>query len=293
VIDNLSNILKSFVRKNISRWGYDLIKIQPLAEQSGVYSQKNINQLTLQLLTKKVVLSVSLGDMRVLHASAFLPNDFENNPWTFTLRQYRDDPSIILRDTALCRFYEAFAPRSAGEYYGVESTSSWLTKFKPYEIPLPWIDVDFSTYGEKHRRNARREALDHGVQLDIDAGWAACGPLSTQKLNFEFNRLKTVFDSILKNGYHRHDGEDGDIRCWLLVDEFEGRQVFLVRQGGHRVCAVGALGINTVPIRVTAADVILRSDVQGWAGVRQGYFTRDEALIVFDKILNGFGGGAT
>ena len=42
---SLLNLSKSFVKKNISRWGYDLMKIQPLAEQSDVYSQKNINPI--------------------------------------------------------------------------------------------------------------------------------------------------------------------------------------------------------------------------------------------------------
>lgn len=74
-----------------------------------------------------------------------------------------------------------------------------------------------------------------------------------------------------------------------MLDEDRNYAV-LVFRGHHRIAALAALGYVEAPIRIkmkSAMGIVRRSEVDAWPHVRRGYFTREQALAVFDRLLSG------
>jgi hypothetical protein len=74
----------------------------------------------------------------------------------------------------------------------------------------------------------------------------------------------------------------------LLIRDGEHR-VF-VRSGKHRIAALGALGHRQITVQLARRyhpALIHREDASSWPLVRSAFYTRDQALAIFDRIFAG------
>ena len=89
--------------------------------------------------------------------------------------------------------------------------------------------------------------------------------------------------SIVEEGLWSHCNNDDPFKVWLLEDGNDWR--WITYSGNHRIAAVAALGVSEV--HAESQGKVLRSQVETWANVANGWFTQQEALTVFDNLFQG------
>jgi len=186
---------------------------------------------------------------------------------------------------ALEHYYTHVQPKTAAEWLGLaEDHHSWLHNEVPWGISMPWDTRTPAEWRAARELFAQSESKAAGRTLSIKNGWHFWGPVDEQKLSVEARRIHSLMTSLKANGHQRHNGHDGDIRGIMLRapnDEW----CWQVAGGEHRAAALSALGFETVPLRVI--QIVDRKDVDIWPGVISGVFSREAALSVFDRILEG------
>ena len=206
------------------------------------------------------------------------------DPIVRTARAHISDNGTAFEGSPLWRYYEHFQPNSAAAVLGLD-TSFPFVEMPPLAARLPWsLTVSIDAL----RDLIGRENRGHGVDLDAEHGWYGFGPVSSQKGRLETTRLARVCDSIRAHGFRRRDNMDGDIRGTVLIGD--RTWVCWIGSGHHRIAALSALGYGHVPIRFMSGGfgpLVRRADVAAWPQVRNGLYTRDQALAVFDRVLKG------
>jgi hypothetical protein len=206
------------------------------------------------------------------------------DPIVRTARAHVRDSCTAFEGSPLARYYEHFQPKTAAEVLGLDASDPF-NEMSPLAVQMPWsVTVSLET----RRAMIRKENRGHGVSLDAEHGWYGFGPVSTQKGCLEMSRLARICGSIRKHGFRRRDNMDGDIRATALIGD-KG-WVCWIGSGHHRIAALSALGYARVPIRFMSGGfgpLVRRADVDAWPQVRNGLYTRGQALVVFDRILEG------
>jgi ubiquinone/menaquinone biosynthesis C-methylase UbiE len=161
---------------------------------------------------------------------------------------------------ALAHFYRGFQPATLAEMYALPSSGLRGEDLQPWE--LPWL------------MRASRTAPPGELGLDSAHGVSFYGPASGDKIQLEFERLRSVRASIQQHGYRPE--QYGDITGQFLRSGGEYR--FFVRGGKHRAAALAALGYERLPVTFKAGwprAVSLETSAE-WPLVREG--SVDESL---------------
>lgn len=188
----------------------------------------------------------------------------------------------------LYNFYSRYQPGCATEVLGISAREvSEFGNQPPWAVIKPWEDL---TLEQRIKKINKTEMIDNrqalNVELSLDHGCNFCGPVSDKKLEVEVERLHKIMQSIRRNGFVRHDYDDGDVRADILVDA-AGHWRWLVKTGQHRAAALSAFGFLTLPIR--AETIVCRDEVEFWPQVIAGNYSRQVALQIFDNVFNGIG----
>jgi hypothetical protein len=213
----------------------------------------------------------------------------DGNPFVDTLLQLsQTQPSY---DTSLLkRYYQEYQPLSMQSVLGSDNDA--LAKYHPMATILPW---GTSTPVTKLPRvcvdiNAPQllssEAFKLGLAKKDNYGWQFFGPVSDGLGVQEYERLISVYNSIKKDGYRPN--QHGYIHGQFLVTEQDWAWVNI--GGKHRFASLATLGFENIPVALnsrSSALFIHRSDVEFWPNVKNGLFSQQDALNIFDKILKG------
>lgn len=222
---------------------------------------------------------------RILHTMAFPCSRHANNPFVEALLQHERNPSIAFKDTALCAYYENVQPKSAAEALGLAPhDSAALTSAPPLEFVFPWSHFSPNEAHQLWLSGSYLDSLSNFRLPTTPHEWKCWGPVSSALGELEFQRLISIYASIKRSGYRRSDRADGDIGGTLLTEDEDS--CILISPGHHRIAALTALGIDQVPVRLSG-PVVRRTDVRNWPNVRNGTFTEDTALAVFDRLMAG------
>lgn len=211
------------------------------------------------------------------------------NPFVKTLKTYSNTKSDY-SGSLLEEYYEQYHPSSMREVLGSDNIN--LEKYHPMATVMPWST---STPDEKLLRacvdiNApnilSREAHKLGLSEKDSYGWQYFGPVSDNLGKLEYNRLISVYNAIKKNGYNPN--QYGYIHGQFLVDHQDW--VWVNIGGKHRFATLAALEFKAIPVALrsrSSALFIHRSDADYWPNVKNGLFSKHDALKIFDRIMAG------
>ncbi len=163
-----------------------------------------------------------------------------------------------------------------------------LKDVPPWVVHYPWDAVDVADRIRMINDVVLEENREFGHDLDAYNGGSLIAgfPATEKKVEIEVLRLLGLMKSFEAKGYvFRKDSKDL-VRATILKND-DGDWRWIVRGGVHRVSVAYALGFKTIPGLVKR--VVYRCDVDCWPGVKNGIFTRDGALKVFDLSFHGRG----
>jgi len=182
----------------------------------------------------------------------------------------------------LKKYYELVTPKNSLEIFDMGFNLD-KKEFPSWAVLMPW---DCETQAElinKTKKTVEHENKVAGYRLGIEGGWSWLGPTGIKKTKIEANRLLALLKSIKLKGYKRSNEIDGDIIANILIGE-KDNWVWQSISGQHRASILSALGYETVYVRIN--KFIRREDVEHWPNVVNGFYTKQEALKIFDMIFD-------
>lgn len=206
------------------------------------------------------------------------------HPFVRTLLQYLDEPSLTYERSILCKYYSRYQPKVILDLFlegddRRKFADSRLARepIKDHYPCLPWDPKFVPMRGEGG--------------LAVADGLQGFGPVSEEKGEFEFSRLLTTWESILRKGYRPTRDSDGEIRGYFLKRGNDYR--FMIRAGFHRAAVLSAMGYDHLRVKFKSdfPRVIDRSDLKNWPLVRQGVVEPEVAEQIFETFFNEDGSG--
>lgn len=130
------------------------------------------------------------------------------------------------------------------------------------------------------------EAKKLGLSEKGNYGWQFFGPVSEDLGQMEYQRLTSVFNSIKDSGYlpEKH----GFIHGQFLISN--DNWIWVNIGGKHRFASLAALNFKNIPVALnsrSSALFIRRLDVEYWPNVKNGLFSKADALNIFDRLMAG------
>jgi hypothetical protein len=276
--------LTAYLERQISRvayrLGYHLIPVNPL-DLRGVTDSPI--EAAIVAGRRSYVIEVPLAHCR--GAIGFPYTQETLQPFVRTVRAYLAGEASNYQDSPLKEYYDSVQPKNAWELLGLagEPNPKFL-KYPPFAYALPWSQVSLEERLRNRSVLLTRENIERGAGLGIAHG-DSVGPNALEKGTLEFQALARLADSIRKKGYVRDSGKDGDISGTPLIDS-EGEARYLVRRGKHRIAVLTALGFERVPVRF-GLKALRPNEASHWPRVRDGLFTREQAVNLFERIFEG------
>ena len=232
------------------------------------------------------LLEVPLERCRGLAPLGFSLGPDTPHPFVSTARALLADPRISYERSPLRIYYENFQPARASEVLDFRTFHApQLAALPPLAASEPWEARSPEEIQAVMESLITQENHAQKVHLDASQGVPFWGPVIPKKGAIEIERLRKICASIQRKGFKRHDGLDGDVTGDLLLNGTTW--AIRLRGGQHRAAVLAALGFERVPIRIPLNEpraVVYRQDVNQWPQVRNGLFTADEALAIFDRI---------
>lgn len=276
----------------LAKAGYRIGRISP----SPLLDLRNITADPIEAMYRAngqpFVINVPLERCRSLGHLAFPCVPDSGHPLIATIEAFLAG-ELNLESTPLFHFYQHWTPTNAAEMLGipVKSASQELRNTPPYGDVPPWGHVTVRDFIQSRQTLTRRENLSWGLDAGVEDGTIGYGPMSYAKAQVEFLRLKSVTNSLLKSGNLCGDQGHGFITGYLLVDRNDW--VVSIKHGQHRIAALAALGYSTTPVMIGTHSnrwpqlAVRRSDAASWPNVRTGLFTLEQAVDVFDRLIEG------
>lgn len=211
------------------------------------------------------------------------------SPYVTTLLEFSKDKSLSYLDSSLYVFYEKFKPSCVAELIRLRNPSYDLFKrLSPSYAIYPWDNISPKQAHVNSIKGNYLQNLSRGESIPALEGDAHFGPVSTRKGQLEFSVLLQLYKSIKKNGLKIDtEGLDNISGVFLCNSEHDFDYTLMVTAGQHRLAALSALGYKDILVQVSpaASSMIRRSEVCFWPGVKNNYFTKNEALEFFDRIF--------
>lgn len=213
----------------------------------------------------------------------------QGNPFVKTLKAHSKSKGIY-SGSILENYYNKFSPDTMKSV--LKSNNSSLDKYHPMATVMPW---GTSTPEQKLPRICvnpdasnlfSMEAKKLGLSEKNNYGWQFFGPVSEDLGQLEYKRLISVFNSIKDNGYLPE--QHGFIHGQFLVSDNNWTWVNI--GGKHRFASLAALDYKNIPVALTSrssALFIRRDDVEYWPNVKNGLFSKEDAINIFDQIMIG------
>src|SRR5699024_9902459 len=111
-----------------------------------------------------------------------------------------------------------------------------------------WSSISPESQFAMMKRNEEAEARRCKRALTITDGCKYFGPVSNEKGELEWQRLKKITDAIKTNGFeYSRLGRDN---IWAQVLVSGNQWVYFIRGGQHRVAALSALGMSEVILQL-------------------------------------------
>jgi hypothetical protein len=218
--------------------------------------------------------------------NGFCPHPNYGSPFTTTVQEYLDKSCTAYNGSALEDFYSTFTPRTMAESLNLKTPSNPMLYAMPATASVPpWFprSPDHQTHYLSFLTES--ENREHRTRVNAAHGCSEFGPVSEEKGALEFARLTRVARCIRENSFHidRHGTNNISAKVFPNGNDY----CFFIIRGHHRIAALAGLGYNKAVVQVHPAEVVRRNDAQWWPLVQQGWFNRQEAITIFDRIFIG------
>lgn len=249
------------------------------------YDSDSAVLISLLKYKRDVLTDVNLTECRALHPVFYRCGAEAKNPFAETLRLFGNSEVSVYQNSPMKTHYERWQPTNVAEAVGLEGADVHgdLQSAHPFDFVFPWDfkrPCDVKRFDKIERENAKFGSKS----INGRNGHQCVGPVEDDKGELEFNRFTKVYKSIREKGYQRSDDIDGDLRGRIMRDG--DKKAILITTGAHRAMALSALNFERISVRVYQ-PTIERCMVSFWPNVRNGLFTEDQALQVFDRVMNG------
>lgn len=234
-----------------------------------------------------VLVTAPLDRIRFQSQHGFAACPESRSPFVRTMRDYLEGQCMTYTGSCLEHFYNTWQPSSPAEYLQLhDPVGHWLKTDSPLAAISPWStstpDEQFQAIQSAMAEENAASGLSGSLVVQ---GYNHFGSVARKKGKVEFARLVRVTESIRKNGLLVDSAGFDNLQCYLLLDRDDYR--FRISQGHHRIAALVALGYKSTTLQLEFRNTIRRSEAGWWPAVRQGWFTREEAITVFDRIFEG------
>jgi len=217
-----------------------------------------------RLLSKARVVEIS----KCVHYCGFRYGQNEYNPYeTYIIGLHEGKNEEALKEQFI-DFLRYYRPTSFGEALGVDLSK----KYPLWQYPWSsFIDPGYNAYDMSPERIP-----------DIITHFSAKG-IPFKIIENEFSALKSAYQSISLNGYLPRKYGYAEV----LVLKNKEANAYILLDGNHRASALSALGYKNMETRIFIGNIVDRSDVKNWPGVKSSFFTEDDALHIFDVYFEG------
>jgi hypothetical protein len=211
----------------------------------------------------------------------------DSNPFVEALVLYGEGSCPGYLGSPMERYYAEWQPDTLASAFGLTagSASEFLRHPAGYCKVRPWeVGYHRQYFADRLTRKEFRKVREkEGMASQEVAGTLMFGPVSETFGEITFRRMARVFDSIREKGYRPALGGE-HMRATVLTRNGDWRLV--VHSGKHRAIACAAAACPEVVLMLEPTSV-RREDAASWPNVRDGLFTLDEALVVFDRWFDG------
>jgi len=281
--------MKSVLKSAIGRLGYKIYSKKSVipADLSGQID----NPLLAKYAARNKSFLIDADFENCIGLYQYSCEKYGDNPLVNTITDYLKNGMDGFEGSKLEDFYHHCSPDSAAEWFNLEGKiHNDLTELPTYSAVFPWENATMKGRKRYRERNVSSETQKRGKSLSVEHGIELIGPFSKERGELEVNTLIELTKSIQKKGYRRGNHQSDDISSSVLIDEDSYK--FLINDGNHRIAALSALDYKSVPVRVEPTSIpafIYRNEVDYWPKVKEGLYTRKQALSIFDAIFRGDG----
>ncbi|MBS9522523.1 hypothetical protein KIH41_07085 [Litoribacter ruber] len=204
------------------------------------------------------------------------PGSAEYNPFVETLKKYGEGQCADYVGSPMEDFYEKWQPGKADGFYknGKELAPPWDQGYKSSK----------NLSDARLKRNDFVKAQSELGEVGEIKGHLKKGPVSLGFGKITFQRFIKIYNSIRHNGYQPEKLGSGHINGRLYVRDGKDYRV-AISAGKHRVAVLQALGYSKIPVKLSTV-IIKREDVDFWPNVRNGNYSKEDALAYFDRIFD-------
>jgi hypothetical protein len=208
-----------------------------------------------------------------VHFGAFRYGHGDYHPYeTFVARVHRREPIEEIRKE-FETFLRHYRPRNFGEALGLK-----LEREYPLWL-FPWSRLwrFLRAYPVGAWRQDPKDVPDIITHFSLQG-------IPRNMIEMEQHWLLQAYESISNLGYKPQ--QFGYPRGRLLVAE-DGSHACILLDGNHRVSALSVLGASSVDVRCWSWDIVRQSSLNSWPGVRNGFFSRSDADLIFRAYFRG------
>lgn len=233
------------------------------------------------------MIDVPVERCRCFGPIAFKLINNSSHPYFMTAIEYLKGKSKEYDSSPLKSYYILVQPKNVAELLDidvdVEKDILNFKKINPLGYRLPWQGSPSLEELSIKSKMYIMESKIIGYDFNIDDGIDLYGPVSERRGNFELSRIYRLINSISMNGYCccKYDLVTGDV----LYNNND--YVVLIRRGQHRSAVLAAMNYKSVSVKIRLENIICRSHMVDWKGVKAKSFSGEQSLKLFDRIYQG------
>ena len=206
------------------------------------------------------------------------------HPYIMAVEAYLMNNSKEQCVKVLADYYERNRPKTASDLFNLSFQNVVLREMPAIQAEVPWRELSGDKVQQRRRRQSLKEMACSLEEISLYGETNIFGPVTSQRIVVECERLLAVTESILKKGYRSGYRNGEHVTGWLLINE-SNEWIVDIGGGKHRIAVLAALGYEKVPVVLSSKRLVFRGRANDWPGVRSGQFTVQEAKLIFDNVF--------
>lgn len=266
---------------------FSLIEILDLAKKnlglrdfSGTESEGHILNKTRLKFVRNTQIYAPFELGRTIRGVSF--NNIHNDHFAIMVSHLVSGVSVQELTYSLYSEYKKEKLLKISDFLGFQNNSI-LKKYPLWSLVMPWEHESLqdrydSYFGSFLRNRSGHELAVENINFNVN-----CEEIfySTDTAKSQVQQTWGIWKSIKKNGYIETRNSP---RINILVNSNQWRWV-MSGSGNHRAYIASALKYKNLLAQIK--QVIRRHDVEKWSNVKNGTYSPEEALTIFDSVFSG------